>query len=173
MRFEIPFDEAIYREQTDSMFIRAWKKNNRKIKENFITAIILIALGAVILYGDGNIGGVLILMGLFILFYSGRVYLASKDAKKKYAKTIENQIVEYKVNPITVWEFEDGYFRFVNYGGDYKTYWKTFHHLERTGQNLLFGTSSANCYTLSESELSKDTIDSLELFLKEKIKAKD
>ncbi len=103
MKFEIPFDENIYRQQIELTYKIAWEK--------------------------------------------------------------------FLENPISIWEFENSYFRFKFYGGDYKINWDNFKYFNVVNQTLFFGfKESGNWYSLSESEIGKESFDKVVDFVAYKIK---
>lgn len=170
MKFEIPFDENIYKQQIELTFKLSWLYFYRETKKLGIIAFIFICLGIVILYGNGGIGKLFLILGMisFIAFvYRLQKY---KKAKEGTQNLMIESIKNWQENPISLWEFEKNFFRFKFYGGDYKINWETIKHLEIVENTLFFGfQKNGNYYTLSECEVGKDDFLKIIEFVKNKV----
>lgn len=82
MKFEIPFNEDITRKQTKLKFDLIWDKILKKQKTNLIVSIFSILFSSLIIYGNGNVGYIILIMGLFVLFGCYRVNLLYQENKK-------------------------------------------------------------------------------------------
>ncbi|MEN9908442.1 MAG: hypothetical protein RLZZ540_1591 [Bacteroidota bacterium] len=171
MTFEISFDENIYRQQIQLTFNNSWKKSLTKHKKEYVTGIILFCLGTVILYGNGNIGIVFVIMGLICIINYYVKYNQYKNAKKETQKLTKEIIEKYIQNPITLWEFNDVFLRFKFYGGDYKINWENFKYYNVVDKTFFLGfnKSDNNYYTLSESEVGEENFLKIIEFVKDKI----
>lgn len=170
MKFEIPFDETIYRKQIELTFNRSWSYSQAENKKLAIIVVIFLCLGISILYGNGDIGNLFILMAII----AGVIFLYRLQQYKKAKKTTQNLMNEtiqiWNTNPISIWEFENDFFRFKFYGGDYKINWATIKYSEVVDNTLFFGfRKNGNHYTLSESEIGKDNFLKIVEFVKQKI----
>lgn len=171
MKFEIPFDENIYRQQIELTYKIAWKKFLEETKKTAIVAVIFIFIGIVILYGKGNIGDLFIILGVVSAISSIIRLNKYKNAKKTTERTTIETIQKWNENPISIWEFENSYFRFKFYGGDYKINWDNFKYFNVVNQTVFFGfKESGNWYSLSESEIGKENFDKVVDFVAYKIK---
>lgn len=171
MKFEIPFDENIYRQQIELTFKISWEKFLGETKKTAIVAVIFIFIGIVILYGKGNIGNLFIILGVISAISSITRLNKYKAAKKTTEKTTVETIQKWNENPISIWEFENSYFRFEFYGGDYKITWDNFKYFNVVNQTVFFGfKESGNWYSLSESEIGKENFDKVVDFVAYKIK---
>lgn len=171
MKFEIPFDENIYRQQIELTFKISWQKFLEETKKTAIVAVIYIFIGIVILYGKGNIGNLFIILGVASAISSITRLNKYKAAKKTTEKTTLETIQKWNENPISIWEFENSYFRFEFYGGDYKITWDNFKYFNVVNQTVFFGfKESGNWYSLSESEIGKENFDKVVDFVAYKIK---
>ena len=170
MKFEIPFDESIYKQQIELTFKQSWLHSQAETKKLAIIAIVFVCLGIAILYGDGDIGKLFLIIGIISL----AVFAYRLKRYKKAKNTTQNLMIEaikvWKTNPISLWEFENDFFRFKFYGGDYKINWDTIKHFEVVENTLFFGfKKNGNYYTLSESEVGKDDFLRIVEFVKQKI----
>lgn len=171
MKFEIPFDENIYRQQIELTYKIAWEKFLEETKKTAIVAVIFIFIGIVILYGKGNIGDLFIILGVVSAISSIIRLNKYKNAKKTTERTTVETIQKWNENPISIWEFENSYFRFKFYGGDYKINWDNFKYFNVVNQTVFFGfKESGNWYSLSESEIGKENFDKVVDFVTYKIK---
>jgi hypothetical protein len=170
MTFKIPFNEYIYKQQIQLTFDNSWKNYLAKNKKDFITGIIVFCLGIAILYGNGNIGILFIIMGLICIINYYVKYNQYKNAKKETQKLAQEIIEKYSLNPMTLWEFNDSFFRFKFYGGDYKINWENFKYYNVVDKTFFLGfNESGNYYTLSESEVGKENFLKIIEFVKNKI----
>ncbi len=174
MKFEIPFDENIYRQQIELTFKIAWEKYFGETKKTAIVAVIFILLGIVILYGKGDIGGLFLILGVVSGISAIIRFNKYKEAKKTTERITIESIQKWNENPISVWEFENSYFRFEFYGGDYKINWDNFKYFNVDNQTVFFGfKENTNWYSLSESEIGKENFDKVVDFVASKIKTSD
>ena len=171
MKFEIPFDENIYRQQIELTFNISWEKFLREAKKTATVAVIFILLGILILYGKGDIGGLFIILGLVSAISSITGFNKYKEAKKTTERITVETIQKWHENPISVWEFESSYFRFEFYGGDYKINWDNFKYFNVANQTVFFGfKENTNWYSLSESEIGKENFTKVVDFVASKVK---
>lgn len=98
MKFEIPFNEDITRSQTKLKFDLVWDKIRKKNRTNIYVTIFLIVFGSLIIYGNGNIGYLLLIMGFFGIIASYRGKLIYQENKKKYVTSMNDEIEKYKTN---------------------------------------------------------------------------
>ena len=170
MTFEIPFDEKIFKQQIELTFNRSWSKSQTENKKFAIIAFIFISLGIIILCGNGGIGNLFIIIGIIasiVFVYRLQKYL---KAKKATENLMTQNIQIWNKNPISIWEFEDEFFRFKFYGGDYKINWETVKYSEVVDNILFFGfKENGSYYTLSESEIGKAEFVKVVDFVKQKI----
>ncbi|WP_367769416.1 hypothetical protein AB3G33_11180 [Flavobacterium sp. WC2421] len=170
MKFEIKFDENIFKKQIELTFNRSWSKSKTENKKLAIIAFIFILLGIIILCGNGDIGNLFIILGIL----AGIVFLYRLQKYLKAKKATENIMIEniqiWNNNPISIWEFEDDFFRFKFYGGDYKINWETVKYSEVVDNTLFFGfKENGSYYTLSESEIGKAEFLKVVEFVERKI----
>lgn len=170
MKFEIPFDEKIYKKQIELTFNQSWSYSKRENKKLIAIAAIFISLGIIILYGNGDIGNLFILLGIIaIIAYIYRLQ-RYKKAKKTTEDLMNENIKIWNTNPISIWEFENNFFRFKFYGEDYKINWETIKYSEVVDDTFFFGfKKEGNYYTLSESEIGKTNFLKVVEFVKQKI----
>lgn len=170
MTFQLPFEEKIYRQQIELTFKIAWKKYLTETKKTLLIATIYIFLGIIILYGKGNIGGLFIILGIVFTIITLNRFNKYKAAKKTTSVITAENIVKWHENPISIWEFQNDYFRFKFYGGDYKINWDSFKYYRIVDETLFFGfKENGNWYTLSEIEIGKEDFPKVVEFVKSKI----
>ena len=172
MKFEIPFDEIIFKKQIELTFKTSWKKYTKETREIGVLSIVFSLFAIVVLYGNGiGVGTFFLIISIAggISFYQRMNNY--KNAKIETEKIMNETIVKWKENPTSTWEFEDDYFRFKNYGGEYKINWDNFKHYQIIDDTLLFGhKKDSNSFTISESELGKEKFSQIINFIKSKIK---
>jgi hypothetical protein len=170
MKFEIPFEEKIYQNQIELTFNRSWSKSQTENKKLAVTAFIFICIGIIIRSAKGDIGNLLIILGIIASFVFANRLQRYLKAKKTTRKLMTENIQTWKKNPISIWEFEDGFFRFKFYGGDHKINWEMLKYAELVDNTLFFGSSkNGNYFTLSEIEIGKEEFIKVVEFVKRKI----
>ena len=172
MKFEIPFDETIFKQQIELTFKTSWKKYATETTNLGLFNLVFILFAIIVLYGKGNdVGTVFLIIAIVggISFFKRRNEY--KNAKVETEKIMNETIAKWKENPTSTWEFEDEYFRFKNYGGDYKINWNNFKHYEVIDNTLMFGyEKNTNSFMLSETELGKENFYQIINFIESKIK---
>lgn len=175
MKFEISFEETIFKEKMKLNFHLVWKKSLKNTRARLlILIIILIVTSFILIIGKGDkqlyililIGSVGIISGLNFL----RIY---RTEKQKYYYDVDKEIrnaTEIKIND--VWEFEKDYFKLKTNKSETKIHWeefKGFREIEKTIFLDLKATSKI-CYILSAKEIGADNYKKVITFLEQKLR---
>ncbi len=91
MKFELPFNEQIYKEQITLNFNTAWNKNLKNNKKRLILVIPMILMGVLIIYGGGNIGFLFLAIGIHNLINFYEYYSFYKKNKNKFFELVEKE----------------------------------------------------------------------------------
>ncbi|MBJ6367520.1 hypothetical protein [Snuella sedimenti] len=173
MKFEIPFDENIYREQMILNFNIAWNENLKKNKRNLYWSIPIIIIGGLIVYGQDYIGFIFIAIGTHFAINGFKYYSFYKKTKKKYFDLIESEIQGQKIaNENSLWEFNKDYFRYKYYKYDAKIKWEAFKSYRVIDKNLFLDLEVGNnsSYIIGEKEIGNTELKKVIDFANEKIR---
>ena len=173
MRFEIPFNEKISREQSIVYFESLWKKTLQKNKKLWYHILIYIPLGILVIYGNGNVGYLFVAAGLFFLFAYFNVRNQYLRKRKEYLNLVEDHIKNYSSSEKhCIWEFLEDVFHYSDYKYDLKINWIAFTKFNVQEKNLLIELRSnvvANFF-LNEDEVGAENFEKIIAFLETKIK---
>lgn len=141
MKFEIPFDEKIYKKQMEIYFQLNWenrKKNNRLY--NYFGFVLLI-LGILLLIETNSskitvpagfiIGGVLCLMSYY------KFYIPYLKSKRKFNLEVDRISKEYTENPWSEIEFMEDGITVKDYTGELKLLWSSYNFYRIIGTTLI------------------------------------
>lgn len=170
MTVEIPFNEEIYRKQIKLTFDLSWQTSRARNKRDLIGGIIAVLLGFLMLYGNANVGIVFVIIGGCVICSFLVKLNRYKDAYNETQKLTNATVEKWKLNPMSYWEFENDFFRFRYYAGEYKIYWEYFQYFNVTDGTLFFGfNKNGNYYALSEIEVGKEIFSKIVTIVKSKI----
>lgn len=175
MKFEIPFDENIYSEQMKLQFDNVWSEGFKKNKLKLYIGIPFFLLGILAVFGNGHIGYVFIIMGLIYFYKYYEYYKYYHTNKKRYFSESETFLLEQKeIQDISIWEFNDDYFRYKCFKYDLKLDWSLLVEFEVIDNNLFIKTKDVNhSYIIGKSEIGASGFNEIVEFLKTKLKTND
>ena len=176
MKFEIPFDEQIFRNQTTLKFKLAWKEGLKNNRRRLYYGIPSLILGVLILYKGNDIAYLFLGIGIHYLINFYEYYTYYSRNKKRYFNTIKAEIEEQKeVDETSIWEFNEDYFRFKYYKYDTKVKWKSFKRYRLIEDTLFLDLSYVgdSSFIASKSEIEIEDWDRILQFVKEKVKQDD
>ncbi len=173
MRFEIPFNENISREDSKKYFDFIWKDDLKKKKKSSYVLFPGILFGIAIIYGKSNIGYLILAIGIFgilAIYYSNKHY---KKERKRYFDAVEKHILEYSSNnKPCIWEFNEEQFHYSDFKYDLKINWSSFTKFRIIENNLILELRDniiANFF-LNKEEVGEENFDKIIHFLEGKIK---
>jgi hypothetical protein len=172
MRFKIPFNENVYREQMLLNFEQTWKKHWTANKRRLFWTIPMFFMGALLINGENYFGYVLIGFGVHYLTNFFDYYLHYKKSKKKYSDLVESEISGHKTAEIDIlWEFNEEYFSYKDYKYESKMKWNVFKSYRVIDSNLFMDINVGPylSYVLAEKEIGKDQFKQVIDFIKTKI----
>jgi hypothetical protein len=164
MKFEIPFDEEIYKKQVMLNLSITWEKLLKKSKNNLFFYIFFISMGLLAIYGKNNIGVIFIIVGLYGLLECYKINTAYRNSKKAHLKLIENEIKEQiESNEFSIWEFNDEYLRYKDYKFETKVKWIAFKNYRIIEDNIFLDLDLGNhsSYILSKEEIGNDSFENI------------
>jgi len=173
MRFEIPFNENISREDSKKYFDFSNKNYLSETNKIFAYGIGIMFFGSLMIYGKSNAGLILFTLGVvFIYLYFVRFKLYRKN-KERYYKTVEKHILEYSSNnKPCIWEFNEEQFIYSDFKYDLKINWSSFTKFRIIENNLILELRDnivANFF-LNKEKVGKENFDKIIHFLEGKIK---
>lgn len=175
MKFEIPFNKQIYKEQMELNFNTAWKDNLQKNKKRLFYGIPIVLIGLLIAYTENCLGFFFIGYGLHFLinFFDYNSYY--KKSKHNYFDSTESEIKgQTNANENCIWEFNEEYFRYKDYRYDGKIKWKTFQRTRVIDNNLFIDLNVGYhlSYIIGEKEVGAENFQNIIAFVKQKIRNK-
>ena len=173
MVLEVPFNEDIYKKQTNLKLGLYWNKILKKHKNNLIISIVFFLLGVFAIYGKGNVGYVFVIISIygFLEFY--KINTAYQKSKKEFQKIVSDEIKgQIESNQNSIWEFNDTYFRYKDYKLDAKINWTAFKSYTVIEDNLFLNLNVGNqsSYIIAKEEIGNDSFQEVLNFVDDKIK---
>lgn len=173
MVLEVPFNEDIYKKQTNLILGLYWNKILKKHKNNLIISIVFFLLGVFAIYGKGNVGYVFVIISIygFLEFY--KINTAYQKSKKEFQKIVSDEIKgQIESNQNSIWEFNDTYFRYKDYKLDVKINWTAFKSYAIIEDNLFLNLNVGNqsSYIIAKEEIGNDSFQEVLNFVDDKIK---
>jgi len=172
MKFDIPFDEQIFKEQMDLNFNSVWNDNLKKNNKRLIWSIPIILLGALIIYGENYLGFLFIAIGLHYLINFINYNSYYRKSKHKFYELIKTEIIGQKnANKNCVWEFNENYLRYKDYRFEAKIKWNAFQSVRIIEKNLFIDLNVGYhlSYIVGEKEIGVDNFEKVTEFIKSKI----
>lgn len=172
MKFKIPFDKKIYDEQMKLQFDNVWSKGFNKNKSVLYMAIPTFIVGVLVVYGNGNVGYIFIVLGLFYFYKYYEFYqLYNKNKKRYFSESEALSIEQSEIQDISVFEFNDKYLRYKCFKCDFKLDWSLFTDYEIINDNVFIKTKDINhVYIVGKNEVGTSEFNEIIEFLKIKIK---
>ncbi len=172
MKFEIPFNEMIFIDQTNLIFKNHWSKNLKKNRKRLFVGIPMILLGSFIIYLKSNLGYLYLVIGLHFLINFFEYYSYYKKNKKAFYEIINSEIEgQNNSKQDCIWQFNDDYFFYKDFKYETKIMWKTFKSYRVIENNLFLDINVGNnsSYIIGESEIGNENFLKLTEFIKNKI----
>lgn len=173
MRFEIPFNENISREDSKKYFDFSNKNYLAETNKIFAYGIGMTLFGSLMIYGKSNAGLIVFTLGVVIIYlYFVRLNLYRKN-KKRYYKTVEKHILEYSSNnKPCILEFNEEQFYYSDFKYDLKVNWNSFTKFVIIENNLILELSDniTAAFFLNKEEVGLENFNKIIYFLEGKIK---
>lgn len=174
MRFEIEFNEDVYKKQSDFLFKDEWRDYLKDKKKTLLYVIASMVFTIFLLYNEKYFGFVVL---LFSLIFSIDYYKSLKfyfDVKKVHNKNVkivikQNQVEKEK----SIWIFNDEFFlnSFNGFEGKYK--WYKFESFKIINDMCIVYSNYEKKelgFVLSKEELEEEDFYSIIDFLDKKLK---
>lgn len=171
MRYELPFNESLYRKQCKLRFELIWKKLAERNKKGFYYGIPIILFGAFFILKKNELGYVFLVFGAYLLITSYRFNQHYKKAKGDYENDIDEEVVSF-IKTINIWEFNEEYLGYKDHKYETKIKWETFKDFKVIEDNIFLFLDAKNyhSYIISKKEVGEEAFDQLINFLNKKIK---
>ena len=171
MKFEIKFDEEIYRKQIQLLYNLAYDKEIRYNKHSNYLGYFLFFIGILVMCQRQYFFGLVLLMfslwnliPYYIKFFKQYFLLKRLNEEKKGIISI------YSENPITKWELSESTFKFSDFNGENFLKWTDFKAYTVINETIFMFTKTDNPYILDKSEIGNENFESIVELIKEKIK---
>lgn len=173
MKFELKFDENVYRNQMDLLRDLAWKDKIAYYKNSHFLGITLLLIGCILFFARPNFFGfVFIFFGLGILIPYFYYYFKIKFSYKVFEE-VKTKEIEASQNLTTfTWEFiEQGLITKVK-DNERMFEWKEFIMYLIKENNLLLITENHEPLILGEIEVGEENFKKILDFLEKKVTEK-
>lgn len=173
MKYEISFDEEIYKDQMTLNFNIAWLKNVKKNQKNFYWGITYLLIGSLILFLKNNLGFLFIAISIHILVNCNSYYNHYKNNKKRYFKFVNAEIEKQKkANKNSIWELTEKTLKFKQYNYETTINWEVFKSYYVINKNLFVNLNEELklSYVLGEKEVGIDEFKKVIDFINTKVK---
>ena len=173
MKFELKFDENIYRNQMNLLRDLAWKNKIAYYKNSLFLGIILITIGSILFFDKPNFFGfAFIFFGLGILIPYFYYYFKIKFSYKEFEEVKTKEIEVYQNITTYTWEFtEQGLITKVQ-DNERMFEWKEFITYLIKKNNVLLITEKYEPMILGETEVGKENFKKILDFVEKKVKEK-
>jgi hypothetical protein len=175
MKYELVFDEVVYNNQMDLLFDITWKRKILYYKNSQYLGVLLLLVGAALIYNRSNIFGigyVFLFFGLsnFVPFVYYYFKIRSQYKKFESAKIRDNE--SFKDVKIATLELTEKSWIMNVENNIIVTDWENFAaHLVKE-DNLILITKDYQPYILGEIEVGVENFRQIISFVEEKIKSK-
>jgi hypothetical protein len=171
MKFEIKFEEEIYKKQMLLLSELAYRREIIFYKNSNYLGFGLLFMGSMIIYQRANFFGVaLILFALINLIPFYIKFFKRKSLLKKLEKESKDIIYFYNQNPISKWEFLEETFSFSDFKGNIILNWEDFKAYTILDETIFMFTKTDNPYILSKIEIGKENFEKIIVLINDKIK---
>ncbi|MFH6991487.1 hypothetical protein [Flavobacterium sp. FlaQc-48] len=176
MKYELVFDEVVYNNQMDLLFDITWKRKILCYKNYQYLGVLLLVVGAALIYNRPNIFGIgyaFLFFGLsnFVPFVYYYFKIRSQYKKFESAKIRDNE--SFKDVKIATLELTEKSWIMNVENNIIVTDWENFAaHLVKE-DNLILITKDYRPYILGEIEVGVENFRQIISFVEEKIKSKN
>lgn len=173
MRYELPFDESLFRLQSKLRYNLIWEKPVKKSKKRLYIGVFIFLLGVFIVYGNNELGFVFVAFGVYFFINSYSFYRHFKNSETEYDRVIEEEIINFKEKKdIQIWEFMEENFSYKDHKCEIKLKWKAFNSFKVIEDNIFLFLDAKNhhSYIISKEEVGEVAFDKLINLLNKKIK---
>ena len=175
MKFQMPFNEKIYKNETNLLFKIDWNFFLKTNKKRLLIGVSSLLFSFLLFYNEKDSGFIFFAIAIHYFINYCNSYHAYENRKLKYEKKIEELILSNKKHgENSVWIFEGDFF-FNSFNGiETKYEWQKFDKFEiiEIIENILityFYKTDVVGFVLSEEELGKDRFNEIIKFLGTKL----
>ena len=171
MRFEIPFNQNISREDSEKYFDFSNKNYLSETNKILAYGIGITLFASLMIYGKSNAGLIVFTLGVVIIYlYFVRLRLYRKN-KERYYKTVEEHIFEYSSNnKPCILEFNEEQFYYSDFKYDLKVNWNSFSKFIIIENNLILELRDniTATFFLNKKEVGEENFDKNTSFFRRK-----
>lgn len=173
MKFEIPFNPALYREKTIDAFNHLWYTRVRNTHLLLAQAILITGIGVWFLasgLGVANAGYVFIAVGLHLAINCINYYINISKHRRKQHRLIEAAVQKWK-NTTGVLEFTKEAFHYTTNGVAITLSWDnctSFKVINKNSVLLYFDTSATPAFIISKKEVTQEGFNDIISFLEDR-----
>ncbi|AWA31005.1 hypothetical protein HYN48_13450 [Flavobacterium magnum] len=169
MRFELQFEENIYKTQMEFLYELGYGKKIKYYKNSHLFGLAMIILGIVIVSNKKNIGYVFIVLGLGVLIEYILFFISQRKLLKKYNIEQTEVINAFNKNPSATLEFTDEGLNYSDYTGQKLIAWSDFLSFKIYKENIFLITNSFQPYVLGKIEIGNENYDQLLSFIESRL----
>ena len=169
MKIELQFNEQIYKKQMELLYEMGYGKKKTYIKNSNYLGFVFVFIGIMAVLGNGNIGYLFILFGLYNLISYYNFYFKQKKLARKYEVEQLNVISQFSKNSNAVFEFNNEGFIYSDYKINLKVNWDEFLTFIEKDENLFLITKSFQPFALGKSEVGNEKYGEIINFVETKM----
>lgn len=174
MKFEIKFDEEIYKDQMEIYFNSIWETNLKRNKNQLLWSVPIIALGILLANINPILGIVFIAIGIHYLIIYFNYKSHYKTSKNVFNQQVNEEIQGYvNCGKPTIWEFSEDHLKITDYRFNSEMKWVCF-KMQREINGILFldlKVGNNLSYIIGENEIGTENYKKTLEFVKSKVKA--
>lgn len=171
MRFELKFDEEIFRSQSKLQFDTVWKKNLKKNNTALIWGLFFASLGVFLLVFEQKLGFLFLGFGIYYLYNFYTYFNNYKTNKKRFFSKVEKEVKHFnETNETTTWEFNEDYFKYEEIRYSIRLNWPIFEGFKIIENNLFLKINDrGDSLVLGSDEVGIDNFNKVISLVKKKI----
>ena len=168
MRFEIPFDKIIYKEQMILHYNLVWNTNLKKNKRSFYFYILSLFIASIMILQNNCLAFLFLVIGVYGVLHCYSFYKLYRKNKKNYYKLLHSEIKkQLEANSISIWELDKDYFIYKSYNLEFKIKWSAVKGYRIIDDNLFLDLFTGSSYIIGAKEIGDIDFKELILFIKE------
>ncbi len=170
MKIELQFNEEIYKKQIELLYKIGYGRKRKYLNNSNYLGIIFVFLGTIAVLGNGNIGYLFILIGLYNLIAYYNFYFKLKKINRNVEAEKLNTIREFSKNPRVVFEFNHDDFIYSDYKTNLKVNWDEFLTFFEKNENIFLMSKSFQPFIFGKSEVGNEMYHEIINFVETKMK---
>ncbi|MVO09401.1 hypothetical protein GOQ30_09545 [Flavobacterium sp. TP390] len=168
MRFEIPFDKVIYKEQMVLHYNLVWNANLKKNKRSFYFYILSLFAAIIMVLQNNCLAFLFLVIGGYGVLNCYSFYKLYRKNKKNYYKLLHSEMKkQLQASSVSIWELDKDYFIYKCYNLEFKINWSDVKGYRIIENNLFLDLFTGSSYIIGAKEIGDIAFKELILFIKE------